>query len=88
MNPYYYKSIPYELPSNIQNVLRLNKGKKVLIYTTFKTMSEQFSGIIENSNLDHIIISNPESGHWYLIPTKYIDYIEFDENITFEPIYN
>ena len=79
---YYYNQLPYIEQSNIQNVLKMNKGKKVLIFATFKNMSEQFSGIIENSNLDNIILSNPQSGHWFLIPIKYIDYIEFDENIT------
>lgn len=92
MNQNYYSNlftpsnINYELPlkqTTIQNILRLNKGKKVTLYTTFNDLKETFNGIIEQTNLDHIIISNPESGNWYLIPINYLDYIKFYENVNF-----
>lgn len=85
MNTYFYNKT---LESNINFLLNLNKGKKVLVCATFKELSQEFNGIIEKTTTDTLIISNPESGHWYLIPTKYINYIEFYENITFEAKYN
>lgn len=80
----------YDLPieqSYIENILRLNKGKKVEIYMTFPDSTEYrdkaFSGIIEQSGRDHIILSDPSTGKWYLLLMIYVDYIKFDEKINY-----
>lgn len=73
--------------SYIENILRLNRGKKVEVYSTFPDANEWrdkiFSGIIEESGRDHLILSNPATGDWYLILMIYINYIKFDERINY-----
>jgi len=83
--------IPGMLPveeSYIENILRLNKGKLVTIYTTFEGNKEWnakiFKGIIEAAGRDHVIISDPQTGIRYLIPMVYLDYATFDEEIEYE----
>lgn len=81
----------YELPYiplekfYMENILMLNKGKKVKAYVSFVNSTEWkdhiFSGIIENSGKDFLIISDPSNGNWYLIQLCYLDYIEFEEKI-------
>ena len=82
-NNNYYSLIPEQ--SYEDNILKLNKGKKVTIYQTYKNSedwkSKKFTGIIENSGKDYIILSDPNTGMWYLLLMKYVDYIEFDEQI-------
>lgn len=80
--------IPFE-QSYIENILRLNKGKKVDVYMTFTDSTEWrdkiFSGIVEQSGRDHIILSDPATGHWYLLLMIYVDYIKFHEKINYSP---
>lgn len=75
--------------SYIENILRLNKGKKVTIYMTFPDAAEwrdkMFTGIIEQAGRDHIIISDPVTGKWYLLMMIYLDYVMFDEKINYSP---
>lgn len=78
---------PIEEQSYIENILRLNKGKKVTIHMTFPD-SEQFKdrefiGILEESGRDHIIISDPNTGKWFLLLMIYVDFITFDEKINY-----
>ncbi len=72
--------------SYIENILRLNKGKKAKFYVTIPGSEEYqnkvFEGIIEQAGRDHIIVSNP-SGEWYLILMIYLDFVTFDEPINF-----
>ena len=79
-------SIPYE-QSYIENILRLNKGKKVTVYASYADSREWkdriFKGIVEESGRDHIILSDPITGKWFLIFMIYVDYIEFDEKINY-----
>ncbi|MBA9027927.1 MULTISPECIES: spore coat protein GerQ [Bacillaceae] len=86
-NPQVPGMLPVE-ESYIENILRLNKGKLVTIYTTFENNREWnakiFKGIIEAAGRDHIIISDPQTGLRYLIPMVYLDYITFDEEIEYE----
>ena len=74
--------------SYIENILRLNKGKKVTAYVSFSDSVEwrdkKFTGIIEQAGRDHLILSNPENGKWYLILMIYLDYVEFDERINYK----
>lgn len=73
--------------SYIENVLRLNRGKKARFHITVPGSAEWqdrvFVGIIEQAGRDHIIVSNPESGEWYLILMIYLDFVTFEEPINF-----
>lgn len=73
--------------SYIENIIRLNKGKIGRFYMTFPDSLEWrdrvFSGIIEQSGKDHIIISDPTTGKWYLLLLIYLNYVEFDEKINY-----
>lgn len=72
--------------SYIENILRLNKGKKAKLYVTIPGSEEYqnkvFEGIIEQAGRDHIIVSNP-NGEWYLILMIYLNFVIFDEPINF-----
>lgn len=87
INPLDY-SLPME-QSYIENILRLNKGKKVRIHMTFPDSEQfrdrEFVGIIEESGRDHIIISEPTTGVWQLLLMIYVDFISFDEKINYSP---
>jgi len=71
--------------NNIENILKINKGRRVKAYVSFPNSSEWqnkvFSGVIEDANIDHLIISDPSTGNWYLIKIIYLDYLEFMEKI-------
>ena len=72
--------------SYIENILLLNNGKKAKLHVTVPGSNEfkdkVFEGIIEQSGIDYIIMSNP-NGEWYLILLIYLDFITFDESINF-----
>ena len=72
--------IPTE-KSYIENILRLNKGKKICIYQFFNNSEKSFEGILEKCGKDHIILSDPTNGYWYMLLMEYIEYIKFDEEI-------
>ncbi len=84
MNEY----IPDE-QSYIENILRVNKGKRVSVYQSFADAGEWkdriFTGIIEESGRDHIILSDPNTGNWYLLLMIYVNFIKFDEEINTVP---
>ena len=73
--------------SYIENILKLNKGKKAKFYVTIPGSKDwrdkAFEGIIEQAGRDNVIISNPKNGEWYLILMVYLDYIIFEEKINF-----
>lgn len=73
--------------SYIENILRLNRGKQVEIYASYPDSNEWrdrvFSGIVEQSGRDHIILSDPQTGNWYLILLIYVNYVKFDERINY-----
>lgn len=79
---------PINEQSYIENILRLNKGKKVKIYVSYPDSlnwkDKIYDGILEQAGTDHIIVSDPSSGKWYLIRLIYLDYIEFDERINYK----
>ena len=80
--------IPVE-NSYIENILRLNKGKKVCIFQYLNNSEKCFEGILEACGKDHIILSNPTDGCWYLLLMPYVEYIKFDEDInTSEQFYS
>ncbi len=78
--------------SYIENILRLNKGKRVNAYVSYPDSSEWqnkiYSGIIEEAGRDHLIISDPVTGNWYLIRMIYLDYVEFMERINYSHDYS
>lgn len=73
--------------SYIENIIRLNKGKMAKVYVTIPGSEDfkdkLFTGIIEQAGRDHVIVSNPTNGEWYLILMIYLDFVTFDEPITF-----
>nr|WP_225220870.1 spore coat protein GerQ [Bacillus norwichensis] len=84
-------NVPGMLPieeSYIENILRLNKGKLVEVFTTFENNREWnakvFKGLIEAAGRDHLILSDPQTGDRYLIPMVYVDYVTFNEPIDYE----
>ena len=81
-----YSSLPME-QSFIENILRLNKGKKIKAYVSYPDSSswqnKVYDGIIEEAGRDHLIVSDPKSGNWYLIRMIYLDYVEFEEKINY-----
>lgn len=85
---YAVNEMPVEV-SYIENILRLNKGKNVRVHMTFPDSTEwrdmEFTGIIEQSGRDHIILSEPATGKWQLLLMIYVDFITFDERINYSP---
>lgn len=73
--------------SYIENILRLNKGKKVKAYVSYPDSIDWkdsvYTGIIEQAGRDHLIISDPTTGKWYLILMIYLNYVEFEEKINY-----
>ncbi len=84
-------TLPME-QSYIENILRLNKGKRVNAYVSYPDSTEWqnkiYSGIIEEAGRDHLIISDPVNGYWYLIRMIYLDYVEFMEKINYSHAYS
>lgn len=73
--------------SYIENILRLNRGKLAKFHVTvpgsIEWQDRVFEGIIEQSGKDHIIVSNPNTGEWYLILMIYLDFVTFEEPINY-----
>lgn len=80
-----------EEQSYIENSLRLNAGKKAKLHVTVPGSKEWqdrvFEGIIEQSGRDHIIMSNPQTGEWYLVLMIYLDFVTFEEPINYKKQY-
>lgn len=78
--------------SYIENILRLNKGKRVNVYMSYSDSNEWrdkvYSGIIEEAGRDHLIISDSSTGNWYLLRMIYLDYVEFMEKINYSHSYS
>lgn len=75
--------------SYIENILRMNLGKVATIYMTFENNQEWnamvFKGVVEAAGRDHIIISDPQTSKRYLLLMVNLDYITFDEPLTYVP---
>ena len=76
--------------SYIENILRLNKGKRAKAYFSFPDSNEWrdkvFTGVIEQAARDHYVVSDPKTGKWYLLLAIYLDYIVFEEEINYKVI--
>ena len=87
----YMDTMPME-QSYIENILRLNKGKKVRAYVSYPDSiawkDKIYDGIIEEAGRDHLIISDPKTGMWYMIRMIYLNYVEFDERINYSHAYS
>lgn len=77
--------------SYIENILRLNRGKLATLYFSFPDSVEwrdkTFTGVIEAAGRDHIIISDPKTGKWYMLLMIYLNYAEFEEKINYNLSY-
>ena len=74
--------------SYVSNILRLNRGKLATVYMTFSgndaaTARRTFVGIIESAGRDHIVLSDPNTGHRFILLTVYLDYVELPEEINY-----
>ncbi len=91
-NMTYSQAVYTNEQSYIENIIRLNKGKKIKAYVSFpdsNTWKDKiFEGVIEESGRDHLILSNSKNGEWYLILMVYLNYIEFDEKINYAHSYS
>ena len=77
--------------SYVENILRLNRGKLATLYFSYPDSVEwrdkTYTGIIEAAGRDHIIISDPKNGKWYLLLMIYLNYVEFEEKINYSTEY-
>ena len=86
-------SIPLTMEqSYIENILRLNKGRKVKAYVSYPDSSawqnKVYEGIIEEAGKDHLIIYDNANNLWYLIRILYLNYVEFMEPIIYSHAYS
>ena len=76
-----------EEESYIENIIRLNRGRKVNVFAAFPDANDWrdkvFSGIIEQSGRDHVIIRDVEKESWYLIPMIYVNFVEANEKFNY-----
>lgn len=84
-----FGDLPME-QSYVENILRMNKGKVAHFYMTFPDSNEWrdriFTGVVEQAARDHVVISDPKTGQWYLLLSIYLDFIVFDEDINYKVI--
>jgi spore germination protein Q len=84
-----YVALQSQEQSYIENILRLNKNKKVKVFASYPDSTEWrdriYDGIIEEAGKDHLIMSSPSLGDWYLIPLIYVNWVEFEETINYSP---
>lgn len=83
--------LPMEM-SYIENILRLNRGKMATLYFTYENNPEwpavTYRGLVEEAGRDHIVISDPETGRWYLLLMVNLDYVVFEEEIEYDYPFN
>ncbi|GAE26837.1 hypothetical protein JCM9140_2941 [Halalkalibacter wakoensis JCM 9140] len=74
--------------SYIENILRLNRGKRARFYMTFENNAEWnarvFEGIVEEAGRDHIVVGDFEDQNHYLLLMVNLDYVEFFEPIEYD----
>ena len=87
-NPYQPQGSPLFMEqSYIENILRLNRGKKATIYMSFEGSqwgSKIFKGELLEAGKDHILLKDTQTGVTYLLLTVYLSYITFDEDVNYE----
>ena len=84
-----FPAIQSQEQSYIENILRLNKNKKAKLFASYPDSNQWrdriHDGIIEQAVKDHVIMSSPSLGDWYLIPLIYVNWVEFEEPINYSP---
>ncbi|XMB29032.1 spore coat protein GerQ [Paenibacillus sp. BR2-3] len=74
--------------SYVENILRLNLGKTGTFYMTYENNKEWnakiFKGVLEAAGRDHIIISDRATGQRILLLMINLDYVTFDEPLTYQ----
>ncbi|MFC0471656.1 spore coat protein GerQ [Halalkalibacter kiskunsagensis] len=74
--------------SYIENILRLNRGKVGTFYFTYENNPEWnariYRGRVEEAGRDHIILSDPETGQFFLLLMVNFDYATFDEELEYD----
>ena len=73
-------------PSNIDKILINNVGKPITLYCSFNNKNEtnkDFEGRLEYINENYVVINNIDNNKYVFIPVKYINYIVFNEKISF-----
>ena len=84
--PYAREQVESSDTQYIEGVLKKTARLKTKVYMTFPDSTEWrdrvFDGILEASGRDHVVISEPSTGHWYILPLIYVDYFQFDENLS------
>ena len=80
----------YELVSEqsyIENILRNNIGKKVKVHCSFSDSIEWrdrvFEGLIEHAGRDNLVLNDIDNNINYLILMIYVDFVEFNDEITY-----
>ena len=68
---------------NEENIIE--EGKKLSFPDSVEWKDKIFTGVVEQAGRDHLIISDPSTGKWYLILMIYLNYVEFEENINYSP---
>lgn len=73
-------------PPYAENLLKQNQGKLATFYMSYPDSVEwrdrRFTGVIEDSGRDYALLSEPDTGKWWLLWLVYINYVEFDEPIS------
>ncbi|MCL1950066.1 MAG: spore coat protein GerQ [Turicibacter sp.] len=72
----------------VDNILNQNAGKLCKLHFTFNSGTQTgetkvFTGILEAVGRDHIVISDPKTGHRFVLLMIYFDYAEFPEEINY-----
>ncbi len=84
-------TLPME-QSYIENILRLNKGKLAKAYVSYPDSvawkDSVYDGIIEEAGRDHLVMSDPKTGKWFLILMIYLNYVEFNDKINYSHSYS
>ncbi len=70
--------------STLEEILKAGIRSKLKIYMTFKDSSEwkdhTFEGILEGSSKEFLILSDPSTGNFFVLPMNAVNYFEFYEN--------
>ena len=44
--------------------------------------------LLKKQEKDHLIMSSPSTGDWYLIPLIYVNWVEFEEKLNYSKFYS
>lgn len=76
-------------PLNINTMLLENKGRHALVYMSYPNAVEwrnqKYEGKISEIGLDYLTLFHNKK--WFVLPIKYIDYIEFNEPLNYKSVY-